>query len=68
MSAQTWSKTGSAASPAGTGWTRQGSSGNREAVTFRVGFDVGGTFTDFALQADDGRLLTGKWDCDRLWN
>jgi N-methylhydantoinase A len=29
-------------------------------VTFRVGFDVGGTFTDFALQADDGRLLTGK--------
>jgi N-methylhydantoinase A len=29
-------------------------------VTFRVGFDVGGTFTDFALQSDDGRLLTGK--------
>jgi N-methylhydantoinase A len=29
-------------------------------VNFRVGFDVGGTFTDFALQADDGRLLTGK--------
>ena len=29
-------------------------------MTFRVGFDVGGTFTDFALQADDGRLLTGK--------
>ncbi len=27
---------------------------------FRVGFDVGGTFTDFALQTDDGRLLTGK--------
>jgi N-methylhydantoinase A len=27
---------------------------------FRVGFDVGGTFTDFALHADDGRLLTGK--------
>ncbi len=26
----------------------------------RVGFDVGGTFTDFALQADDGSLLTGK--------
>src|SRR5262249_11888097 len=42
------------------GWTGRGSSGNREAVTFRVGFDVGGTFTDFALQADDGRLLTGK--------
>ena len=29
-------------------------------MAFRVGFDVGGTFTDFALQADDGRLLTGK--------
>jgi N-methylhydantoinase A len=29
-------------------------------VTFRVGFDVGGTFTDFALQIEDGRLLTGK--------
>ncbi|MGH7266582.1 MAG: hydantoinase/oxoprolinase family protein, partial [Candidatus Rokuibacteriota bacterium] len=28
--------------------------------SFRVGFDVGGTFTDFALQAADGRLLTGK--------
>ena len=29
-------------------------------MAFRVGFDVGGTFTDFALQADDGLLLTGK--------
>jgi N-methylhydantoinase A len=29
-------------------------------VAFRVGFDVGGTFTDFALQTEDGRLLTGK--------
>ncbi len=29
-------------------------------MSFRVGFDVGGTFTDFALQAKDGRLLTGK--------
>jgi N-methylhydantoinase A len=29
-------------------------------MSFRVGFDVGGTFTDFALHADDGRLLTGK--------
>ncbi|HEV8310342.1 MAG TPA: hydantoinase/oxoprolinase family protein [Methylomirabilota bacterium] len=28
--------------------------------SFRVGFDVGGTFTDFVLQASDGRLLTGK--------
>src|SRR5262245_56696760 len=29
-------------------------------MRFRVGFDVGGTFTDFALQTEDGRLLTGK--------
>src|SRR5436309_8630639 len=29
-------------------------------MSARVGFDVGGTFTDFALQAGDGRLLTGK--------
>ncbi|MGH7318795.1 MAG: hydantoinase/oxoprolinase family protein [Candidatus Rokuibacteriota bacterium] len=29
-------------------------------MSYRVGFDVGGTFTDFVLQADDGRLLTGK--------
>jgi len=29
-------------------------------LSFRVGFDVGGTFTDFVLQADDGRLVTGK--------
>ena len=29
-------------------------------MAFRVGFDVGGTFTDFALQTEDGRLLTGK--------
>jgi len=29
-------------------------------VTFRIGFDVGGTFTDFALQDDAGRLLTAK--------
>jgi N-methylhydantoinase A len=29
-------------------------------VTFRVGFDVGGTFTDFVLQAPSGELTTGK--------
>jgi len=29
-------------------------------VTFRVGFDVGGTFTDFVLQAPSGELMTGK--------
>ena len=29
-------------------------------MAFRVGFDVGGTFTDFALQTEGGRLLTGK--------
>ncbi len=34
--------------------------GEGRGAPFRVGFDVGGTFTDFALQTDDGRLLTGK--------
>jgi N-methylhydantoinase A len=29
-------------------------------VTYRVGFDVGGTFTDFVLQAPSGELTTGK--------
>jgi len=29
-------------------------------VAFRVGFDVGGTFTDFVLQAPSGELTTGK--------
>jgi len=29
-------------------------------VAYRVGFDVGGTFTDFVLQSPDGDLLTGK--------
>ena len=29
-------------------------------MTWRVGFDVGGTFTDFALQTPAGDLLTGK--------
>jgi N-methylhydantoinase A len=29
-------------------------------MSVRVGFDVGGTFTDFALQTADGRLFTGK--------
>ena len=29
-------------------------------MTFRVGFDVGGTFTDFVLQAPSGELMTGK--------
>ncbi len=29
-------------------------------MSVRIGFDVGGTFTDFALQTADGRLLTGK--------
>ncbi len=27
---------------------------------FRIGFDVGGTFTDFVLQKADGELLSGK--------
>jgi len=29
-------------------------------VTYRIGFDVGGTFTDFALQSPAGELITGK--------
>jgi N-methylhydantoinase A len=29
-------------------------------VSYRVGFDVGGTFTDFVLQAASGALHTGK--------
>ena len=29
-------------------------------MAYRVGFDVGGTFTDFVLQAPSGELLTGK--------
>ncbi len=30
------------------------------APRYRVGFDVGGTFTDFVLVSPDGRLFTGK--------
>jgi N-methylhydantoinase A len=29
-------------------------------MRYRLGFDVGGTFTDFVLQSRDGELLTGK--------
>ena len=29
-------------------------------MAYRVGFDVGGTFTDFVLQAPGGELTTGK--------
>jgi N-methylhydantoinase A/oxoprolinase/acetone carboxylase beta subunit len=29
-------------------------------VSYRIGFDVGGTFTDFALQSPTGELITGK--------
>ena len=29
-------------------------------MTYRIGFDVGGTFTDFALQSPAGELITGK--------
>lgn len=29
-------------------------------MTYRVGFDVGGTFTDFVLQSPSGELLTAK--------
>ena len=34
--------------------------GRAEVGGYRVGFDVGGTFTDFVVQAPDGRLHTGK--------
>jgi N-methylhydantoinase A len=30
------------------------------AATFRVGVDIGGTFTDIVLLGDDGRVLVGK--------
>ena len=29
-------------------------------MAYRLGFDVGGTFTDFVLQSPDGELTTGK--------
>src|SRR5688572_18575191 len=29
-------------------------------MSYRIGFDVGGTFTDFALQSPTGDLFTGK--------
>ncbi|MGH7339796.1 MAG: hydantoinase/oxoprolinase N-terminal domain-containing protein, partial [Candidatus Rokuibacteriota bacterium] len=29
-------------------------------MAYRVGFDVGGTFTDFVLQSPSGELTTGK--------
>src|SRR5262245_56269696 len=32
----------------------------RETDSYRVGFDVGGTFTDFVLQAPSGELRTAK--------
>src|SRR4029077_18693508 len=31
-----------------------------ELGRLRIGFDVGGTFTDFALQSPTGELITGK--------
>src|SRR3989441_5630220 len=35
-------------------------SGGADFVSYRIGFDVGGTFTDFALKAPTGELITGK--------
>src|SRR5438876_4918349 len=35
-------------------------SGGADFVSYRVGFDVGGTFTDFVLQSPSGELSTGK--------
>src|ERR671934_889219 len=35
-------------------------SGGADFVSYRIGFDVGGTFTDFVLQAPAGELTTAK--------
>src|SRR5438094_110956 len=35
-------------------------SGGADFVSYRVGFDVGGTFTDFVLQSPAGELTTAK--------
>src|SRR5262249_16835240 len=34
--------------------------GASQLTAYRVGFDVGGTFTDFVLQSPSGELVTGK--------
>jgi len=34
--------------------------GAAELTAYRVGFDVGGTFTDFVLQSPSGEIATGK--------
>src|SRR5262249_24656724 len=34
--------------------------GAPELTAYRIGFDVGGTFTDFVLQSPSGELTTGK--------
>ena len=52
--------------PDGSALSRTASSSSRvrapelSAMAYRVGFDVGGTFTDFVLQSPAGELLTGK--------
>src|SRR2546427_10448520 len=35
-------------------------SGGADFVSYRIGFDVGGTFTDFVLQSPAGELTTAK--------
>src|SRR5206468_11687320 len=35
-------------------------SGGADFVSYRIGFDVGGTFTDFVLQSPSGELSTAK--------
>src|ERR671923_911609 len=35
-------------------------SGGADFVSYRIGFDVGGTFTDFVLQSPSGELTTAK--------
>jgi len=39
---------------------RRASTIARALMAYRVGFDVGGTFTDFVLQSPSGELSTGK--------
>src|SRR5256884_172120 len=46
------------ASRTGSCWRAR--SGGADFVSYRIGFDVGGTFTDFVLQSPAGELTTAK--------
>src|SRR5688500_20197331 len=43
-----------------TAWCWPGRSAGTDRMSYRVGFDVGGTFTDLVLQSPAGELTTGK--------